>query len=830
MFRKKHARTLALALAAALASACGAEETSPSSVDAVGDGGPGGATGGANGGGGVPTGGANGGGANTGGADTGGSNTGGANGGGGETGGIPAGDCESTEDFFERRVSVAFMARTCANCHVEGGAAGMTRLRLPAADAPDRIAESLRVLAPLAAEQVRGLPVLLAKPSGQHPGGHGGGLLLAPGSVDYNALAGLAARLTGEDPCESNTPAPVPDDPACEVAPPGARTLRRLSHLEYRNTVRDLFGVEVEDFAPDRVVHGFDNVSSALAVTPLLADQYRVAAERVAETVDLARVLACDEHTRDCAVETLRTFGRKLYRRPLTADDLGRALSVYDLAAEESFEAGVRWALAAMLQSPGFLYRTELGRRVDERFVLTPYEIATELSYLFWRTTPDDALLDRAADGTLLDPDVLTREARRLLEDPRATEAMWQFTQRWLGIDRLPVVTRDAELFPALTPEVRASMAEETARFVGGLFASGGSLADLLRSTDRPLDATLAAYYGLPAPAAPWAPVDVSDTPYGGLLTHGSVLVTYALPTTSSPIHRGLFVRERLLCQDLPDPPANLDTSPPAPDPAASTRERYAEHARNPACAGCHTLIDPIGFAFEHFDAAGRFRERDGAHAIDARGEIVGSPASNALFEGTDALAAVLADSPDVRDCYLTQWIRHGYGVDDALPMACYVNRLAPEVTALRDVLPALAATPHFVERTGGAAELDVPGAELVPTAPGSMPVSPDPPPPPPSMPGTEPPPPGDDVTPGATLTVVEASRWQTGYCANAAVVNDTDAELRWVVAHAVEGRINNLWNAERSADSGRVVFRGVAWNAALAPGQRAEFGWCADL
>jgi cellulase/cellobiase CelA1 len=117
-----------------------------------------------------------------------------------------------------------------------------------------------------------------------------------------------------------------------------------------------------------------------------------------------------------------------------------------------------------------------------------------------------------------------------------------------------------------------------------------------------------------------------------------------------------------------------------------------------------------------------------------------------------------------------------------------------------------------------------------VPTAPGSTPADPEPPPPPPSMPGTEPPPPGDDVTPGATLTVQEASRWQTGYCANAQVVNDTAADLRWVVAHPVEGRINNLWNAERSADGGRVVFRGVAWNATLAPGQRADFGWCADL
>jgi cellulase/cellobiase CelA1 len=344
------------------------------------------------------------------------------------------------------------------------------------------------------------------------------------------------------------------------------------------------------------------------------------------------------------------------------------------------------------------------------------------------------------------------------------------------------------------------------------------------------MSTALAQYYGLPAPAAEWAPVDVSGTAFGGVLTHGSVLVTHALPTISSPIHRGLFVRERLLCQELPDPPANLDTSPPPVDPAASTRERYTEHSSNPACSGCHTLIDPIGFSFEHFDASGRWRALDGVHPIDTQGEITGTTATNARFDGLGELADLLAESEDVRACYITQWIRHGFGVDDALPLDCYVNRVGPQVDTLRGVLPALAGTSHFRERVGGETELDVPGAELVPTAPGMEPEAPEPV-DPPSVPPTEPPTaPGPEVTPGAALVVTEASRWETGYCANAAVENQTDADLRWAVEHRLEGTLNNLWNAEGSADTGRVVFRGVAWNATLAPGQRAEFGWCATL
>lgn len=819
-------RALAMTLAAALA-ACGADADSKSQTADGTDAGRGGAAGG---------GGANGGAPGTGGDSpgTGGggsSGTGGGTAGGGGASGGPG--CETNEVFFETRVYDPIMSRTCANCHVAGGAAGATRLVLPPHDAPDWIAQSLAAMTPLAQESVRDVPLLVAKPAGLHPGGHGGGTLTPPGSIDYQALANLAARLQGEDPCAMGTPEdppPPPDDPTCAVEPPGARSLRRLSHVEYAHTVHDLFGLEADALAPDRVVHGFDNNGAALGVTALLADQYRTSAERLAAEVDLNRVLPCGQQTRECAIDFARRFGRKLFRRPLTADELAQAMGIYDLAAEDGFESGVRWVLTAWLQSPNFLYRTELGRREGDHFVLTPFEIAAELSFLFWQTTPDDTLLDLAATGDLLDPAIVAREAARMLADPRSADTMRRFTERWLGIDRLPIVTRDGTLFPALTRDIRAAMAEETARFVTGLWTSGGTLDDLFRSTQRPLTPALAAYYGLPVPPSDWAPVDVTGTPYAGVLTQGSVLVTHALPTTSSPIHRGLFVRERLLCQDLPDPPANLDTSPPAVDPSLSTRERYVAHSRNPACAGCHTLIDPIGFAFEHYDAAGRWRDDDGGHVIDAQGEIVRSAASDAQFDGVAELSAVLAASDDVRACYLSQWVRYGFGVDDALPLGCYVNRLGENFEALQDILPALTGTTHFRERTGGDTELDVAGADLVPTAPGSAPEMPEPEVPPSGPPSEPPPPPGDDVTPGAVLVLEEASRWQTGYCANAHVNNTTDAELRWVVSADIEGRINNLWNAERSADSGRVVFRGVQWNATLAPGQRAEFGYCADL
>lgn len=730
--------------------------------------------------------------------------------------------CVDTADFYLNRVYNPVFSSTCAACHIPNGVAGETRLVL---QGPADVAADLAALTVLAAEEYRGTPTLLLKPSAAHPDGHGGGMVLSVGAQGYRDLAHLADRLTGRrDACGALLdpgvePPDAPDD--CVAPPAGLRGLRRLSHVEYANTIRDVLGVEFDAegaFTPDRVVHGFNNSANALTVTALLADQQRTAAEQISGEMQVASIVDCAP-SNACARSTVRDLGARLFRRPLTAAEIDRYLEIFTLAEADGFEAGVRWIAAAMLQSPHFLYRTELGRRVADGFALTPYEIAAELSYLFWQTAPDAELIARAADGRLLDPAEIATQAQRLLADPRSAAVMARFSGQWLDIDDLAVVSRDAEVYPELTPELRADMAEETRRFVTGLWQSGGGLSDLFTATAREMSPALAAHYAVDAPAG-WDTVDLSATPYGGILSHGSVLTRHALPANSSPIHRGLMVRERMLCQELPDPPANLDTSPPPVDPGLSTRDRYSQHASDAACAGCHRLVDPIGYAFEHFDGIGRYRERDGVHPIDASGRIVQAVGDDIPIDGLPALGAALAENPAVRDCYVTQWIRYGFGVDDSLPMGCYVNHVGRDMQALSDVLPALAATEHFRRRLGGEAEEDVPGAELVPTEPGEIIV-------PPMEPEPEPEP---GPAGGAVLEVREASRWATGYCADGVVTNPTDADVVWRVTHEVEGTINNLWNAERDADSGRVTFTGLHWNGTIGPGQSADFGWCAQL
>lgn len=761
----------------------------------------------------------------------------------------PAGGCAPLEAYFAEHIWAGFMSSACIGCHIEGGAADASRLHLEPRLSDGGLRANIEALRPLAAEVVagaggNGLRLLVAKPTGQHPDSHGGGALLRPDSEEALALAWFAERLAAEDdPCAEGGDGPLAGE-GCAAPTPGPRLLRRLSHVEYRNTVAALLGEAAGAAADgaltaDEVVDGFDNHAAALVVGDLLVDQYRLLAEGLAEGFELAGRVPCDPAGggADCARSFIVEFGLRAFRRPLTAYEIQRYLSIYALvAADDGFEAGVRWVVSAFLQSPHFLYRTELGKRGPDGFRLTAYEIATQLAYLVWQGPPDETLLDLAARGLLYDPAVVEGELARMLDDPRSERTLRHFAWRWLGLDRLDSVTRDPSIYPALTADIRRAMAGQTERFLAERWRDGDTLADLFLAQDEHLTDALADYYGLPpseqpADAEGFRRRSLEFGSYGGLLTQGALMTTHALPTTSSPIHRGLLVRERLLCQHLPPPPVNLDISPPPVDPELSTRERYAQHSDDPACAGCHALIDPIGFAFEHFDGIGRWRPDDGVHPIDATGEIIGSAATDGGFDGVDELAILLAGSPEVEACYAEQWLRFGFGGTDDLPAECYVERVAADVAAeggaLAAVVPAITRLPRFTARIGGDDELDVPGGDLLP-GPDNVPeggIEP---------PDIESPPPEPEPEPGPVgevdFELVEQSRWDAGYCADGIVRNPGPEPVVWAVTIEVEGVLDNVWNAQRSGDSGRVTFRGDDWNAEVAPGGEARFGFCAAL
>ncbi|MCB9743275.1 MAG: DUF1592 domain-containing protein [Alphaproteobacteria bacterium] len=695
----------------------------------------------------------------------------------------PSETCVEDELVFRDNVWTPVLGTQCALCHVEGGVAGSTRLIL---DPMDLVA-SQRTAASLG-------EALWLKPTGQHPDGHGGGEVVAPDSDEAEVLAAFVDW--GEGACDAlDALVEVCEDEA------GPRLLRRLTHAEYDASIEALLGLPStwgEGFASDEVVEGFNNDAEALRVSSLLADQYRVAAEALAWEADVEALLPCDPYAigrANCAQAFIEDFGLRAFRRPLNETDLERYQALWTaVALDDGINEGLRWVIAAMLQSPSFLYRSELGvQGASGQFDLSDWELATALAYSLWGAPPDATLLALAEAGELHTPEQLRAEAARMLADPRALERAADLVDVWLQLDRLESVSREG-----LTEELRVAMAAETRALVRELAGQEARLSELMFADHSFMDADLAAHYGLdPAALESDGYVALDGETYGGLLTQGSVLTAHALPTGSSPVHRGVLVREQLLCEELPPPPANLDTSPPEVDPNLSTRERYAQHATDPACAGCHSRIDPLGFGFEAYDGLGRWRAMDGVHAVDASGTLDGLD-----FEGPMELSAALVDDPRFRACYVKTWRRWATGYE-----ACAED---PGDVGLLEPALGLVERQHFVTRVGGAGEGDSLAVGVRPTL-------------------TE----LEEEEGGwgdVELTLSEVSRWGTGYCADGVVVNHGDQTLTWSVSARVEGSINNIWNAEANPGEGdETVFTGVSWNAVLEPGGEAAFGFCAD-
>ncbi|MEL6342909.1 MAG: DUF1592 domain-containing protein [Myxococcota bacterium] len=740
----------------------------------------------------------------------------------GDKGGDPSdtveGACEDDLDRFENYVWDTVLAQDCILCHAEGGAASGSSMVFRREDQDGWRKHNLEQTRAAALKQTEGASTLLMKPTNQHIQGHGGGEVLSEGDPKYAALEAFVERVSGTaEDCDpkDETFADCVDDVA------GVRRLRRLTHEEYAATVEDLVGVsvpEAEDFATDDVVHGFSNNAEVLDVSNLLADQYRLAAESVAAQVDLDDVVECNARDigyGNCAYQFIRDFGLKAYRRPLEMREIDTYHRLWEMVAEDDgFDEGVRWVITAMLQAPGFLYRSELGTGSGGTFTLNDYEIAAELSYLIWGSMPDRELFDLAAAGALQDPAVRAEQVERMLEATRTAGRYNQFIDEWLGLDALMFVTRD----DALTRGIREDMIGETERLAEQTLRNGGDFTDLLLSETTYMTDALAAFYGLPPGSGPadqqgFRAVSLADGPYRGLLTQGSITATYANPEETSPIHRGLMVRARLLCNELPEPPANIDTSPPDVDPDLTTRERFAQHTEDPACRDCHEKIDGIGFSFEHFDSIGRWREMDGVHPVDDSGEIIGSESTDAVFEGVEELAEILADSDEVRDCYNEMWLTHTLGTDEKQEVQCLTGwmQTASEPT-LQGRIKALVTATTFTTREGEADELSAPLGDADQALPG---VDED-----------------EDISfedPNWEIERDTVSSWNSGYCRDIYVRNISDVAVSWFVDEQIEGTISSHWTAEVNGDRGMVRFTGMSWNATLEPGDETKFGYCAN-
>jgi hypothetical protein len=530
--------------------------------------------------------------------------------------------------------------------------------------------------------------------------------------------AGATGGRGGGDPAGTGGAGPASGGP-CVTREAFRSPLRRLTRVEYNNTVRDLLGdpsAPADRFPPDEISGGFANNAGVLTVSPLLAEKYQDAAEALAATAvkDLAKLVGCDPvrmGEEPCARQFIERFGRRAYRRPLAPAELDRLARLYAAGREgASFARGIEVTLRAMLQSPNFLYRLELGAPgaavAGGKLVrLTPHEVAARLSYTLWASMPDDRLFAAADRGQLATPPQVGDMARTMLADARARPAVAEFYRQWLGLGGLEQLAKDAAVYPEFTDELRAGMrAELPALIEHQLWTADHKLGTLLTAPLGFATPALARLYGV-APGAGSAPARVTPpaAERAGLLTLPGVLAVHALPNQSSPVHRGKFVREAILCQELPPQPPNLMVTAPEVDPKRSTRERFAQHAKDEACAICHRLMDPIGFGFESYDGIGRFRAMDGGRAVDNAGELVETRDANGVFHGGRELGERLAKSGEVRDCLATQWYRFSFGRLDGPGDACSVQALREAFAAsggdLLEVLVALVKTEAFGAR-----------------------------------------------------------------------------------------------------------------------------------
>jgi hypothetical protein len=494
----------------------------------------------------------------------------------------------------------------------------------------------------------------------------------------------------------------------------GKRALRRLTIPELETTIRATFGLTATQWVgvnvpPDSGSEdGFTNNVDKLTVSPEYARGLMESSRSVAALVSgdlLAKLVPCAATGGAACADTFVTsFGTKLYRRPLAPAEKARYLALFDKTAKEDFKSFVFWATSTMLQSPNVLYRSELGEPADNgRFKLTPYEVASQLSYTYTGGPPTPELMQLAAANKLGTADEVEAAARALMFDgdavkPAFRDVVLNFADQWLGLSRVANVKKDAMLYPDFNDQIQASLAEETRQFLSSVILTDkGSVADLLTAPYTLVDARLAKYYGFGDTAATGFAKVTRPPEWGiGLLSQGSLLAVLANGLYTSPTRRGHMVRT-LMCDTVPPPP-------PTVNPVAevnefkTTRQRYEDlHSSNPECHSCHVLMDPIGFTFEHLDSAGRYRLKEGNFDIDDSG-VVTRKDGDLMVKGPTELANALSKLPEVNQCMAAYMAAYALGVSHDSAQ-CLVSSATTELLkgmSIVDFYVRMARADHF--------------------------------------------------------------------------------------------------------------------------------------
>jgi hypothetical protein len=479
--------------------------------------------------------------------------------------------------------------------------------------------------------------------------------------------------------------------------PGGPWRTTTLTREQYINAASDLLALDVRPLTT--LADAGRTYVPGAGLTALQVEQRMETAEAIAAAAaapgHLARILPCnpaDVGEVACATRFIEQIGGRAFRRPPSAEAVAALRKVFDAGnAAGGFAVGVEWLIAGILQAPDFLYHLA-PRPVDAaagaRVPLDGHTLASRLAFFLWNSAPDPELLAAASSGALDTGAGLTAEVRRLLADPRMARARDDFHQGWLSLDDLANVARDArELTPALVADLRRS----ALLGIADVYRNGAKVEALLGSSTLFANEAIERVYGLPpVGAADLRAVMAPVTERRGLLTHPALLALLASPDASDPIRRGLFIEEKILCQQTPEPIDDVPQLPPL-RPGLSTRARLEQHRSHPACAACHRLFDPIGMAFENYDAIGRYRATDQGVPVDSSGEIAQGIDLDGTFADGMELLGRLATSGTVRDCLARHWLE--YAVSRHLEPAdrCLLEPLAARFRQSGDLLELVA-------------------------------------------------------------------------------------------------------------------------------------------
>ena len=537
----------------------------------------------------------------------------------------------------------------------------------------------------------------------------------------------LALGCTGKIGGQSGTGGSSGTGGAGDPNAAGVLPLRRLTSREYLNTARDLLGdstlgaADVPGESDDLSNNAFP-FRQPNVIGTLDAGNLQAAAEALATNIatKLSTVLPCTPANAAaeaaCATEFITTFGAKAYRRPLGTTEVNDLTTLYQTARSTlslDFNGAIDMLIEAMLQAPGFVYHWEMdpGAAIKDGSVvqLGNYQVANRLSYFLWGTMPDQTLFAAAAAGQLATADGIQAQAERMLMDSKAKDMIADFIDDWLDVNVISSRPKDPNIYSMWNQDLATDMENEFRSYGSGAVLGTGLFSDLLTGPESSVNQALATIYGVTGVTGTTPqPVTFDSTQRGGLLTLAGFLTVTGATDGSSPVRRGHAVLTRLLCNVLPNPPANVP--PPKPPTAGlTTRQRFLEHDQNACTGSCHSAMDPIGFGFEHYDGVGEYRTTDQSLPVDASGSIV-LDGQTQTFTDALGLANMLAQSPQVQECFATQWMRYALNRWDTSADLASIQGATSTFQAgglnMRDLIAAVATSRTFRYRTPGAGEI----------------------------------------------------------------------------------------------------------------------------